>query len=87
MSAGTRLPLAEAQAVADELVGLLAESCVRFAIAGSIRRQERTCGDVELVVIPQLGRQDVFAALGYGYIRPEQRLPSSVPPRLGAVRR
>ena len=52
MSSGERIPLAEAQALADELVDLLAPSCHALAVAGSVRRERETIGDLELVARP-----------------------------------
>jgi DNA polymerase/3'-5' exonuclease PolX len=54
VSAGVRLPLAEARAVADELVALLAPACERIEIAGSIRRGRPDVGDIELVAVPRI---------------------------------
>lgn len=69
MSAGTRVAYAEAKLVADELVELLGDTCQRLEIAGSIRRQERSVGDIELVVIPKTTRatvEDMFGlCVGY----------------------
>ena len=49
-----RFPLAEAEAVAKELVVLLAPACEREpVIAGSIRRRKPDVGDIDLVVIPK----------------------------------
>jgi DNA polymerase/3'-5' exonuclease PolX len=52
-SATTRRPLAEAQAVADEILAQLAPHCEKISLAGSIRRQRPTIGDIEIVCIPQ----------------------------------
>lgn len=48
----TRLPLAEAEALAEAVAALLRPSCVRLEVAGSIRRRNPDVGDVELVAIP-----------------------------------
>ena len=56
MSAGQRFPLAQAQALAEELRVLLGPACSRLAIAGSIRRRKPDCGDIELLAIPRLGK-------------------------------
>lgn len=53
MSGTVRWPLAEAEGIAGELLALLASSCERIEIAGSIRRKKSTCGDVELLCIPK----------------------------------
>jgi DNA polymerase/3'-5' exonuclease PolX len=55
MSATTqRLPLDEARAIADELVGLLSPACHRIAVAGSIRRSAPTIGDVDILAAPTM---------------------------------
>lgn len=52
MSAGEPIRWAEAQAVATELVGELADACARIEIAGSIRRRKGEVHDLEVVAIP-----------------------------------
>ena len=54
MSAGDRIPLADAQRIADELLDELGPSCERIVVAGSIRRGKKDIGDIELVAIPKL---------------------------------
>lgn len=57
----TRIPLSEAQALAQEVVELFLSSCERIEIAGSIRRKKATIGDIEIVCIPRLEPQyDLF---------------------------
>lgn len=58
MTMKTRIPLAEASGLADELLALLAPACERIEIAGSIRRRKPDCGDVELACIPRLAYSD-----------------------------
>jgi DNA polymerase/3'-5' exonuclease PolX len=53
MSEGRRIPLSQAQTVADQLLNLVFDTCLRIEIAGSIRRGLETIGDIELVVIPR----------------------------------
>lgn len=55
----TRIPLERAREIAWEVLALLGPWCVRIEIAGSIRRQRPTCGDVELVCIPKLQSHSV----------------------------
>jgi DNA polymerase/3'-5' exonuclease PolX len=43
----------KAKAIAEELKVLLEPSCHRIEIAGSIRRQKREVGDIELLCIPR----------------------------------
>lgn len=53
MSDGNRIPIAEAEALADEIVQVLKPVCQRVEIAGSIRRRKETIGDIEIVCIPK----------------------------------
>ena len=53
MPSETRYPHAEALAVAQELLAVLAPACTRIEIAGSIRRRRPDCGDIELLAIPK----------------------------------
>jgi len=48
-----RIPLAEAESIARELVGVLGQSCDRIQVAGSIRRRSPTVGDIEIVCAPK----------------------------------
>lgn len=49
-----RIPLAEAEPIANEIRELLAPACERIVIAGSIRRRKSEVGDIELLTIPKL---------------------------------
>jgi hypothetical protein len=49
------LPYAAARPLANALVKMLAPACVRIEIAGSVRRQARAVGDLEIVAIPRHG--------------------------------
>lgn len=49
----------EARVVGDEVVEVLAGACERIEIAGSIRRGKARVKDVEIVLIPRLGRRQV----------------------------
>lgn len=56
-----RIPLAEAEALAVELVALLRPACERVEIAGSIRRRKADVGDVEIVAAPRFAAaRDLF---------------------------
>lgn len=52
MSSGQPKPHAEMLKLALEVVALLAESCTRIAIGGSLRRGKATVGDIEIVCQP-----------------------------------
>jgi DNA polymerase/3'-5' exonuclease PolX len=58
MSAGDRLPLAEARHIAGRIYGQLDPSCERLTIAGSIRRRKADIGDIELVAVPRYREED-----------------------------
>ncbi len=47
------MSLVEARRFADEVVERLAPYCERIEVAGSIRRERPTIGDIEIVCIPQ----------------------------------
>lgn len=47
-----RLPLAEAERLAERVRAELAPWCSRIEIAGSIRRRRPWCGDIDLVLLP-----------------------------------
>lgn len=53
MTEKRRIPLAEAERLAAELVELLSPACERIAVAGSIRRRRPDIGDVEICCIPK----------------------------------
>ena len=67
MSGSPRSPgytLAVAERVALELVELLADSCVRVEIAGSIRRRRPTVYDIDVVAVPRVvTMRDMFGDL------------------------
>lgn len=48
----TRMSYDQAKVIADRIVEEITPYCVRVEIAGSIRRQKETIGDVEIVAIP-----------------------------------
>lgn len=49
----TRIPLAQAEAIAARVVEQLAPHCLCIDVAGSIRRRRPTIGDIEVVCIPE----------------------------------
>ena len=53
MNGKTRWPLAQAEEIAQSLVGALVPSCQRVpVVAGSIRRRRPDVGDIELLCVP-----------------------------------
>jgi hypothetical protein len=46
------MQLRDAQACADEVIGWLGPLCAEIAVAGSVRRQAATVGDIEIVARP-----------------------------------
>jgi len=46
------MTLKQAQSLAESLVDLLAASCIRIAVAGSVRRQKPSPNDIEIVTVP-----------------------------------
>lgn len=50
----TKMPYADALAMANHLVSLLKPGCERIMIAGSLRRQKPEIGDIEIVAMPML---------------------------------
>jgi DNA polymerase/3'-5' exonuclease PolX len=58
---GGRIPLAEAETLAREVVELLRPACAKIEIAGSIRRRRPDVGDLEIVAVPCIDQQfDLF---------------------------
>ena len=52
MSTGVRVPLAEADRIAAEVVDLLRPYTTRIEVAGSVRRRKPDVGDLEFVAVP-----------------------------------
>lgn len=48
-----RYPHAEAMAVAQQILAILAPACARHIVAGSLRRRKPTVGDIEILYIPR----------------------------------
>ena len=53
MSEGNRMSLSKARAIAERFCTYLKPFCDEICIAGSIRRECETIGDVEVVIIPK----------------------------------
>jgi DNA polymerase/3'-5' exonuclease PolX len=65
MSGNERIPLAEAERLAEELVEMLRPASERIEIAGSIRRRKADVGDIELVAVPRTRPvRDMFGRAG-----------------------
>lgn len=56
MSSGVTLTLAQAQPIAEYLIGLLAPVCDRIEVVGSLRRRRIHVHDIELLLIPKWGK-------------------------------
>lgn len=48
-----KIPLSQAQALADKIIKELSPVCAKIQVAGSIRRQKPEVGDIEIVCIPK----------------------------------
>ena len=70
MSSGERIPLAQAEHLAAELVELLTGYCERIEIVGSIRRRTATVGDIELLMIPTTEEDLQYDLFGEVIARP-----------------
>jgi len=53
MSQGTRISLGKALTLGKQLVAELEPSCEKIMIAGSVRREKETIGDLEIVAMPR----------------------------------
>ena len=65
-----RIPLAEARVLAAEAVELLKGTTERLDIAGSIRRNKATIGDVEIVLRPRIDNVPEIGTLFEGATKP-----------------
>lgn len=66
----TKIPLAVARDVANQLVEQLTDACKRIEVAGSIRRCRLEVGDLEIVAIPTVELYDLTDSwLSSGVIR------------------
>lgn len=58
----SKMYYATAKLIANKVVELLRPHCERIEIAGSIRREEEFCGDVEIVLIPKPYETGLFTS-------------------------
>lgn len=65
-----KYPLPKAFAVAVQLESRLAPFCERIEIAGSIRRQKETVGDIEILFVPKTAKRmrDLFMEEEYSLV-------------------
>lgn len=61
--AATKLALARAKQLADNLVADLGDACEQLAIVGSVRRRKPEVGDIELLAVPKF-TEDLFGGAG-----------------------
>jgi DNA polymerase/3'-5' exonuclease PolX len=52
MSSNKRIPLEQAQSIADDVTAMFDSLCQTVTVAGSIRRQKEDVGDIEIVALP-----------------------------------
>ncbi len=64
MAEKRRWPLEEVRQVANALKATLANACEVIEIAGSVRRQRRDPGDIELLVVPRSEQRGNYDLLG-----------------------
>ena len=62
MSDGLKVPAGEARPLAEMLVDLLGDICLKIEIAGSLRRGKASVGDIEIVALPRY-RAELLARL------------------------
>lgn len=55
----TKIPLKQAQALAEKIIKELSPACARIEVAGSVRRKKPEVGDIEIVCIPEM-QLDLF---------------------------
>lgn len=68
LAPGERLPLRQARDLAYKVRDALLPHCRRIEVAGSIRRQRETCGDIDIVCLPAglTGREAIIARCKQG---------------------
>ena len=84
MGGTLRFPLADAEALANEVLALLEPACERIVVAGSIRRRKETIGDIEIVAIPNTREQLAVLDL-FGEPLASMNVPDPLMNRCGAL--
>ena len=77
MSTGTRIPLAEALGIAANVVAVLGPHCLKIDVAGSVRRQRPTIGDLEIVCLPDRDPLESTPLFAGGFAAAVERWPGS----------
>jgi DNA polymerase/3'-5' exonuclease PolX len=76
-----KVPRAEAEAVAAEIMCQLADFCQRWKIAGSIRRKKAEVSDIEIVYVPHQGeRESTGDMFDSTKINPSRTYLKTIPP-------
>ena len=75
MSAGPRISLAEALSVAANAVAVLGPHCQKIDIAGSVRRQRETIGDLEIVCLPNRDPLEATPLFAGGFAQAVEQWP------------
>lgn len=52
MSSEVKMTLKRAQTIAERFIKLIAPACLKYSLAGSVRRESAMVGDLEVVAIP-----------------------------------
>ena len=75
MSTGPRIPLAEALDIAANVVAVLGSHCQKIDIAGSVRRQRPTIGDLEIVCLPDRSPLESTPLFAGGFAQAVEQWP------------
>ena len=77
MSSGPRIPLAEALDIAADVVAVLGPHCQKIDIAGSVRRQRQTIGDLEIICLPDRSPIESTPLFAGGFAQAVQQWPGT----------
>jgi DNA polymerase/3'-5' exonuclease PolX len=78
MSTGPRIPLAEALDIAANVVAILGSHCLKIDVAGSVRRQSPTIGDLEIVCLPDRDPLESTPLFAGGFAQAVEQWPGVV---------